>query len=43
MEVRQNILAKSPIFEPDDLIPVPYNPDALVMAYALKIGRYSVR
>ena len=37
-EVRRKILEQSPIFEPDDLIPVPCNPDALVMGYALKIG-----
>ena len=37
-EVRRKILEQSPIFEPDDLIPVPCNPDALVMAYALKLG-----
>ena len=36
-EVRRKILEQSPIFEPDDLIPVPCNPDALVMGYALKI------
>ena len=37
-EVRRKILEQSPIFESDDLIPVPCNPDALVMAYALKLG-----
>jgi uncharacterized radical SAM superfamily Fe-S cluster-containing enzyme len=37
-EVRQKILEQSPIFEPNDLIPVPCNPDALTMAYALKLG-----
>ena len=37
-EVRRKILEQSPIFEPDDLIPVPCNPDALVMGYALKSG-----
>ncbi|MEZ4874253.1 MAG: radical SAM protein [Flavobacteriaceae bacterium] len=36
-EVRRKILEQSPIFEPNDLIPVPCNPDALVMAYALKL------
>lgn len=36
-EVRQAILDQSPIFQPNDLIPVPCNPDALVMAYALKL------
>lgn len=36
-EVRQRILAQSPVFNENDLIPVPCNPDALAMAYALKI------
>ncbi len=36
-EVRQAILDQYPIFNADDLIPVPCNPDALVMGYALKI------
>lgn len=35
-EVRQSILAQTPLFEPADLIPVPCNPDALSMGYALK-------
>ncbi len=35
-EVRQKILDQTTIFQPNDLIPVPCNPDALVMAYALK-------
>ena len=37
-EVRRKILEQSLVFQPDDLIPVPCNPDALVMAYALKLG-----
>ncbi len=37
-EVRRNILEQTELFEPDDLIPVPCNPDALVMGYALKLG-----
>ena len=37
-EVRQRILDQCPIFKPNDLIPVPCNPDALIMAYALKYG-----
>lgn len=37
-EVRKDILNQSTIFKPNDLIPVPCNPDALVMAYALKLG-----
>lgn len=35
-EVRRKILEQFPFFESDDLIPVPCNPDALVMGYALK-------
>ena len=35
-EVRRKILEQSPIFQENDLIPVPCNPDALVMGYALK-------
>ncbi len=37
-EVRRKILEQSSIFQPDDLIPVPCNPDALVMGYALKLN-----
>lgn len=37
-EVRRKILEQTDIFNEDDLIPVPCNPDALVMAYALKLG-----
>ncbi|MFN8577337.1 MAG: radical SAM protein [Candidatus Sericytochromatia bacterium] len=37
-EVRKDILSQCSIFKPNDLIPVPCNPDALVMAYALKLG-----
>jgi uncharacterized radical SAM superfamily Fe-S cluster-containing enzyme len=37
-EVRQQILAQSPTFNEHDLIPVPCNPDALMMGYALKLG-----
>jgi len=36
-ETRQAILDQTDIFNPNDLIPVPCNPDALVMGYALKI------
>ncbi len=36
-EVRKEILKQSSIFNADDLLPVPCNPDALVMGYALKI------
>lgn len=37
-EVRQKILEQTDVFQPNDLIPVPCNPDALTMAYALKLG-----
>ncbi|MBC6111200.1 radical SAM protein [Pedobacter fastidiosus] len=37
-EVRRKIYEQYPVFTPQDLIPVPCNPDALCMAYALKIG-----
>jgi 7,8-dihydro-6-hydroxymethylpterin dimethyltransferase len=37
-DVRKNILEQTNIFQPNDLIPVPCNPDALVMGYALKLG-----
>jgi hypothetical protein len=36
-EVRRKVLEQSKHFLADDLIPVPCNPDALVMGYALKI------
>jgi uncharacterized radical SAM superfamily Fe-S cluster-containing enzyme len=36
-EVRQNILDQTNIFNANDVIPVPCNPDALAMAYALKL------
>jgi hypothetical protein len=31
-------LEQTTVFQPNDLIPVPCNPDALVMGYALKLG-----
>ncbi len=37
-DVRQRILDQTNIFKPNDLIPVPCNPDALVMGYALKLA-----
>ena len=37
-EVRQRILDQGTVFQPNDLIPVPCNPDALTMAYALKLA-----
>ncbi len=36
-EVRRRILEQSPVFRPEDIIPVPCHPDALAMAYALKV------
>jgi len=36
-EVRQGIIDQSPVFTAADILPVPCNPDALAMAYALKI------
>ena len=37
-EVRRRILEQTDRFRPEDLIPVPCHPDALAMAYALKLG-----
>jgi hypothetical protein len=37
-EIRREILRQTDIFQENDLLPVPCNPDALVMAYALKLG-----
>ncbi|MDX1938439.1 MAG: radical SAM protein [Flavihumibacter sp.] len=37
-DVRQKILDQTSLFQPNDLIPVPCNPDALVMGYALKLA-----
>lgn len=36
-EVRRKILEQTTIFLPDDIIPVPCNPDALAMGYVLKL------
>ena len=36
-EVRQKIIAQQKVFNDKDLIPVPCNPDALVMGYAVKL------
>lgn len=36
--VRKKILEQTSIFQPNDLVPVPCNPDALVMGYALKLA-----
>ncbi|CAM1352469.1 radical SAM protein [Tenacibaculum ascidiaceicola] len=37
-EVRRKIMEQTDVFNTNDLIPVPCNPDALVMGYALKLG-----
>lgn len=37
-EVRRQILEQTDVFQPNDLIPVPCNPDALIMGYALKLN-----
>lgn len=37
-DVRTKILEQTNIFQPNDLIPVPCNPDALIMGYALKLA-----
>jgi hypothetical protein len=37
-EIRQAIINQSGLFTAEDLVPVPCNPDALVMAYALKLA-----
>jgi uncharacterized radical SAM superfamily Fe-S cluster-containing enzyme len=37
-QVRSDILRQCSVFSAADLIPVPCNPDALVMGYALKLG-----
>jgi uncharacterized radical SAM superfamily Fe-S cluster-containing enzyme len=41
-EVRRRILEQTSVFQPDDLIPVPCNPDCLAMAYALKLDGVTV-
>jgi tetraether lipid synthase len=41
-EVRRRILEQTRVFEAEDLIPVPCNPDCLAMAYALKVGEDTV-
>ena len=37
-EVRRGILEQTSLFRAEDVIPVPCHPDALAMAYALKLG-----
>jgi 7,8-dihydro-6-hydroxymethylpterin dimethyltransferase len=36
-DIRRDILEQTGIFQPDDVLPVPCNPDCLAMAYALKV------
>ena len=36
-EVRRQITTQSKVFTPDDVIPVPCHPDAIAMAYAVKL------
>ncbi|MDW7691864.1 radical SAM protein [Flammeovirgaceae bacterium SG7u.111] len=38
-EVRRKIVEQSPVFNANDIVPVPCNPDALAMGYALKYGK----
>ena len=37
-DVRRKILEQAPVFQAADIIPVPCNPDALAMGYALKLN-----
>ncbi|XZF12955.1 radical SAM protein [Chitinophagaceae bacterium MMS25-I14] len=37
-DVREQILTQTNVFQPNDIIPVPCNPDALAMGYALKLN-----
>ena len=37
-EVRQEILKQAPLFQSDDIVPVPCHPEAIAMGYALKLG-----
>jgi uncharacterized radical SAM superfamily Fe-S cluster-containing enzyme len=37
-EVRRALLEQTKVFRPEDVIPVPCHPDALAMAYALKLN-----
>ena len=41
-DVRKKILEQTNIFQSNDLIPVPCNPDALVMGYALKLNGQAI-
>lgn len=37
-EIRRRVVEQSGLFTPEDVLPVPCNPDTLAMAYALKLG-----
>ena len=37
-EVRRRLLEQTSVFRPEDVLPVPCHPDAIAMAYALKLG-----
>lgn len=37
-EVRKQILKQTNVFEEDDIVPVPCNPDSIAMGYALKLA-----
>lgn len=37
-DVREGILKQTDVFNPNDILPVPCNPDALAMGYALKLN-----
>lgn len=37
-EVRRKILEQTDVFRPQDILPVPCHPDAIAMAYLLKLG-----
>src|SRR6266849_1048835 len=39
LDIRRAILQQSEIFRPDDLIPLPCNPDAISIGYGLRQGR----
>jgi len=39
-EVRRRILEQTSVFRPEDVIPVPCHPDALAIAYALKLDSF---
>ncbi|MGC9561464.1 radical SAM protein [Brachymonas sp. M4Q-1] len=37
-EIRRRIVEQTGLFTPEDIVPVPCNPDTLAMAYALRVG-----